>query len=64
MRLADFQALGPKYVLDLEQKDLKPDGSFFENRLSIYILKSWYDEGIFALPPQGILILQRHKIKG
>ena len=40
LRLVNFQAMNPKYVLALEPKVLQLEGSSFGNRLSISVLKS------------------------
>ena len=40
----DFQALDPKFVLTLEPKVWKLEGSSFGHKPSIYVLKGKYDE--------------------
>ena len=44
LRLTDFQARDPNFVLALELRVLKLEGSSYDIRPSIYILKGWYDE--------------------
>ena len=43
LRHFNFQALGPKFVLSLEPRVLKVEGSFFGIRPSIYVLRGCYE---------------------
>ena len=44
LRLTDFQARDPNFVLALELRVCKLEGSSYDIRPSIYVLKGWYYE--------------------